>query len=161
MKACFKCNEIKPLSEYYAHKQMGDGHLGKCKDCTKRDVAKRIAKKTADFEWATKELERHRIKARKYRAEGKFPDANAQKRGASKWAKANKIKRNAHCVVQKAIKQGLLNRLPCQICNEVPAQAHHEDYLKPLDVQWLCVKHHNERHVELRQIARFAKSLVK
>jgi branched-chain amino acid transport system permease protein len=40
------------------------------------------------------------------------------------------------------------------------AQAHHEDYSKPLEVQWLCTTHHNELHVELRRLARLAKAVA-
>ena len=41
MKTCFKCNRRLEPEEFYRHPMMGDGRLGKCKDCTKRDVRAR------------------------------------------------------------------------------------------------------------------------
>lgn len=40
-KTCFKCGRTLPITEFYKHKQMADGHLNKCKDCTRKDVRER------------------------------------------------------------------------------------------------------------------------
>jgi len=53
----------------------------------------------------------------------------------------------AHGAVKTAIRQGKLTRQPCRDCGTSErVQAHHEDYAKPLDVVWLCPKHHREAH---------------
>lgn len=77
MKTCFKCGLQKPLSEFYRHKAMRDGYLGKCKDCAKKDTH-----------------DNYRLNF----------------------------------------------------------QAHHEDYSKPIDVMWLCFRHHRERHGQLKHL---------
>lgn len=50
--------------------------------------------------------------------------------------------------VRLALKRGVLAKKPCEVCGENPSFAHHSDYSKPLDVQWLCRPHHVEHHVE-------------
>jgi len=47
----------------------------------------------------------------------------------------------ARTAVGNAIANGKLERKPCEICGE-KAQAHHENYAEPLNVRWLCFKHH-------------------
>lgn len=64
-KICFKCGRELPLSSFYKHPKMGDGHLNKCKDCAKKDVSENIVKKSQDFEWRRKERERGREKYRR------------------------------------------------------------------------------------------------
>lgn len=63
----------------------------------------------------------------------------------------NGYKEEARGEVRKAIKNGLLVRNPCQRCGMSHAQAHHEDYLKPLEVVWLCKKHHSQRHAQMEK----------
>lgn len=40
-KVCFKCRVEKAIDDFYKHPKMADGHLGKCKECTKLDVSNR------------------------------------------------------------------------------------------------------------------------
>ena len=44
--------------------------------------------------------------------------------------------------VYMAVRAGLLIPQLCEKCGARKVEAHHEDYSKPLDVNWLCTKHH-------------------
>lgn len=63
------------------------------------------------------------------------------------------IKRTAREICKKAIRQGLIVRQPCERCGDENSQAHHEDYSKPLEVNWLCRTHHWCRHAEMKAAA--------
>lgn len=57
-----------------------------------------------------------------------------------------KAKARARGAVGQAIRMGRLTRQPCQVCGEAMSEAHHEDYSRPLAVEWLCRWHHAQRH---------------
>ncbi len=68
--------------------------------------------------------------------------ANASKK---KWIKGNPTAREAHTLVNNAVKLGKMHKQPCY-CGSTDVHAHHEDYSKPLDVTWLCPQHHKDLH---------------
>jgi hypothetical protein len=51
-----------------------------------------------------------------------------------------------HNAFNQKIRSGRIARQPCEVCGSIPSQGHHPDYSKPLEVQWLCRKHHQELH---------------
>lgn len=53
---------------------------------------------------------------------------------------------NARKEVTKAIRDGILIPQPCEVCDYMKTDAHHDDYTKPLDVRWLCRSHHVLHH---------------
>ncbi|RPI52563.1 MAG: hypothetical protein EHM49_00460 [Deltaproteobacteria bacterium] len=150
-KKCFKCGEVKPISEFYVHKQMKDGHLGKCKECTKKyvhDYREQNLDKVRAYDRERATLP-HRVEARKKYAqtpEGKEICNNAKR----KWTKKNPLKKLASQMVDNAIRDGRLQRQPCERCGStVRVHGHHDDYYKPLEVRWLCPKCHRELHKSL------------
>lgn len=50
--------------------------------------------------------------------------------------------------VNRAVAAGRLVKKPCAVCGSPRSQAHHQDYSRPLDVIWLCAKHHAEEHAK-------------
>lgn len=56
----------------------------------------------------------------------------------------------ARSIVGRALKSGALVRESCVVCGSQKSQAHHEDYSRPLEIVWLCQKHHTERHLEIK-----------
>lgn len=62
-------------------------------------------------------------------------------------------KYRAHKMVAYALRIGQLVRMGCAKCSDKQTHGHHEDYSKPLEVVWLCRKHHTKRHIDLKKIS--------
>lgn len=136
-KKCFKCFLEKPLSEYYKHKQMLDGHLNKCKDCTKKDVRERESKMMEDPDWVEKEKKRAREKYHRlgYRELHK-PSFESKKEAIRKYKDKypEKVKAKSILSKKKIAKDGY--------------NLHHWSYNEEhyVDVIELSIKDHNKAH---------------
>src|SRR5690606_10388478 len=114
------------------HKQMGDGHLNKCKECTKSDVK------------THREENIEKIRA--------YDRARGNRQGYEyviSFREKYPNKYRAHKMVGNAVRDKKLFRQPCETCGaEEKIHAHHDDYAKPLNVRWLCAAHHRQWHTE-------------
>lgn len=71
-----------------------------------------------------------------------------------------KFKDSARSYAGVYLRRGKLQRQPCKVIGcEQRAQMHHPDYLKPLEVEWLCRFHHLELHMSEAQIKKLEFSL--
>ncbi len=61
------------------------------------------------------------------------------------YKKDNREKIKAQDRLRQEIRTGRMIKQPCEICG-ARAEAHHEDYSKPLMVRWFCHKHHLRIH---------------
>lgn len=55
-------------------------------------------------------------------------------------------KAEARRILRYAISSGKIVKCPCMYCMDEKSEAHHVDYDKPLDVIWVCKKHHRQIH---------------
>lgn len=84
-------------------------------------------------------------RAKKLSSDSASRKRNYDKRHAYDLARdATKLK--ARRSIRDRIYKGKLIRGSCVICGTANAHAHHDDYLKPFEIAWLCGKHHKAVH---------------
>lgn len=131
LKVCFECKKEKDKNEFYKNNRMPSGYVNKCRECTKKSVAK------------------HRLnnldKIRAYdRERGNRQSSDYLKDCRRKFP--NKYR--ATTMVNNATRSGKLFMEPCEVCGAKKTVGHHDDYLKPLNVRWLCQAHHKQWHAK-------------
>ena len=166
-KTCKKCGDEKPLSDFYKHPKTADRRAGSCKECNKSAVREN-RKKNVDYYRAydAKRFQddpKVRARHRRYQAtpagkesvdksRKKWVDANPElaRQVRLDWQERNPEKRFAHHAVNNAVRDGKLAKPDvCQECGTGgKIHGHHEDYMRPLDVDWLCPACHGLRHRE-------------
>lgn len=142
---CRRCGRLDAVTQYQAEVK----RELRCHACIAERAARRRAERKADgTAWkrdpaqaATYESERSQrpeVKARRAAAMARYSrDPVLRERHQARWQ------------VRRAIAAGKLVRLPCEVCGIEPAEGHHDDYSKPLDVRWLCKLHHREHHARV------------
>jgi hypothetical protein len=133
-KVCRRCGESKPLTDYYKHKNMYDGHLNICKECTKKRVRKHREKNIESI----RAYDRQRAKK---------PHRKKNNISNTKKARArNELYTKAHNKVIRGVEKGIIKKTGCVFCGRPDSHGHHFDYTRPLDVVWLCPIHHRKVH---------------
>ena len=149
-KPCYKCHCVKPIDQFYPHKQMRDGRLNQCKECSKKSATEH---RLANLE-----------KVRQYdRMRASMPHRMAAaKKIQERWNKAHPDRRAANVKLGNAVRDGRVKPWPvCAIhdCSSKP-EGHHPDYGTPLQVVWLCAAHHKQAHAMTRKLLEAAECAV-
>lgn len=149
MKVCKECQQKKSIDDFYKHKGMSDGRLGRCIECVKQRVRKNRLDKIdyyREYDKFRSSIPK-RVSARKEYLQtdnGKASKQKAQKNYRERYP----MKYAAHVITRNAIRDGKLKvESQCSVCQStLNVEAHHDDYSKPLDVRWLCERCHKNWH---------------
>jgi len=131
-----------------------------CKECRKAAVKARYRRdfeKIQAYEKVRSKLPHRKLLAKKIGRRWVSSNREWVRERHMRWLESNPEKKNAyrkryperyaaHTKVGNAIRDGKLAKKPCEVCGELIVHAHHDDYSKPLEVRWLCTKHHALHH---------------
>ena len=148
-KLCSKCRTKQPVGCFCRDSKRKDGLSYNCKQCSNERVKKWNAENKAHrAAYMAQYYRKHEEKLKK--RSGEYQRVNRERRNlySKEWLK-NPKNYELHQIrvkVNTAIRSGRLVPEGCRVCGKAPAQAHHDDYNKPLDVTWLCPPHHAAWH---------------
>lgn len=85
-------------------------------------------------------------------ASGKIQNATKPVTRQAAWRARNPLAHWAHKAFESALKRGLVERKPCEVCGDPKTDFHHDPdaYDQPLRGRHLCRLHHVHEHRRLR-----------
>lgn len=120
-KICNKCRKKLPESDFYFNKKKNYFEYA-CKFCWNNRCLvwqKKVGDNPTVEDWNKASKKSYKLHPEKWRARAK---------------------------IRYAVKVGKIKKQSCEKCGEKKVQAHHTDYSKPLEVNWLCHIHHRQIH---------------
>lgn len=158
-KKCSKCGEVKPLDAFSLHSSGPLGHHSWCKACVAEyDKITRAQRREYYRErrrlYRAVDPEETRHKRTKYRKDNRAKISRYQK----EYGKRRPKQRHAILLANEAKHTGELQRPECcEICHRnTTLQMHHQNYSRPLEVNWLCRQCHATIHVAVRDLQEIA-----
>lgn len=156
-KRCFKCGETKPLSDFYRHSKMSDGHVNKCKECNKVDVRENRKENLEYYQEydrvRSRDKDSPRMAARRCKSRS-TKESKSRKKNMVKIDPEQKYK--ATRKVSNAIRDGKLKQEKVCFCcgSENHVHAHHSSYDTEmwLQVTWLCAGCHSRLHKDFEYL---------
>ncbi len=145
MKECTKCGVEKGLGDFHKSSCTKDGLYIWCKACRKSHYLKKRKREILRAsEWQKNHKKHRSIYMREYNECHR--EEHKERSRKERLNSPEKVK--ARRVTNHAIRDGKLERpVICPSCNNGTfVEAHHEDYDKPLDVEWLCMDCHKKLH---------------
>lgn len=81
--------------------------------------------------------------------DGVAKEVLAAREATKEYRERERLKVFSRNILRRAVKMGYVVRGVCKECGSLSRiEAHHSDYRKPFQVEWLCKEHHWERHTE-------------
>lgn len=160
VKTCSSCGEAKSLSEFYRNSLGRPGHRGECKPCGVEKAklcrhANPVAARMRIAKWREANREKwlrlQRESWNRYKATHEADYLESRRQSSKKSRRKRPHVWKARSDLNNAIRSGRIIRKPCEVCGEPNTHGHHDDYSRPLDVRWLCRKHHDEYHSRLKR----------